>query len=228
VLVGFSIGTRVILGALERAGGNVRMLRGVYFLGSALTRDTTLTRDCLPRGMKIVNYHSPLRDRVNRISFTFMNELPAGGQAGFDDTDVFDNYRVSCAHAHKGVGIHADYSQLAPAIGYIALFREGVLVGGEVAHNLTTPVGTGKIWWNKVLRVRGVIDGIEQELEIEQHNLVADYFRALAVGPDGARRRVARGANMHALLMELGVKSRTARASRTGDRPPSTAIGGNR
>ncbi|MFO7870173.1 MAG: hypothetical protein R6V03_01930 [Kiritimatiellia bacterium] len=205
VLVGFSIGSRVILRAMEDSRGSLKFLRGIYFLGSAMTRDTSINPEYLPDGMKIINYHSPLRDKVHRMAFNFMEDKPAGGCVGFGDEKVFENYAVSCTHAHKGVGVHIDYSQLAHAIGYIALLKERIMIPGETSFNVVTPVGEGDVWWNKILRMEYVVDGEKNTLEIEQHNINADYFRAVAVSPDGDRRRVARGSNIHAILEELDV-----------------------
>lgn len=203
VLVGYSVGSRVVLRALEASGGNLKQLKGVYFLGSAMTKDTTLAKDVLPSGMKIINYHSPLKDSVHQLAFSFMNTEDAGGRVGFDDAKVFDNYRVSCSHAHKGVGVHIDYSQMAGAIGYVALFKEGVQIQGKTSLNLKSQVGQGDVWWNKVLRWPCKIDGAIQEVEIEQNSLNANYYRALVESPDGKRRRVARGSNVHAILRKL-------------------------
>ena len=82
VLVGYSVGSRVVLGALAARKGKLKALQGVYFLGSAMPRDTSLAKDVLPAGMKIVNYHSPLRDKVHKTAFSFMSDLPAGGEVG--------------------------------------------------------------------------------------------------------------------------------------------------
>ena len=203
VLVGFSVGSRVVLRALEESGGNLKQLKGVYFLGSAMTKDTTLARDVLPSKMKIINYHSPLKDSVHRLAFAFMNMEDAGGRVGFDDAKVFDNYRVSCSHVHKGVGVHIDYSQMADAIAYVALFKEGVQIQGKTSLNWRSQVGEGDVWWNKVLRWPCKIDGKVQEVEIEQNSLNAKYYRALVESTDGKRRRVARGSNVHAILKKL-------------------------
>ncbi len=198
VLVGYSVGTRVILRALEQIPSELKHLKAIYFLGSAMTRDTTLAKKlALPEGMKIVNYHSPTRDKVHAISFNFMNTDPAGGQAGFKDETVFENYAVSCAHAHKGVGVHIDYSQLAVAIGYLELHRAGIRIPGDISFNIETAVMEGDSWWNKIHRVESPSRGM---IEIEQHNMRADYFRALRVDKEGKRRRIARGGNLHAIL----------------------------
>jgi pimeloyl-ACP methyl ester carboxylesterase len=203
VLIGFSIGSRVLLGALDNSNGKLDMLRGVYFLGSAMTRDTTLDRARLPRDMKIFNYYSPRWDIVHQTSFNFMNRVAAGGLRGFTDTEVFENYAVSCTHTHKGVGVHIDYSQLAVAIAYMTLYKEGIVLEGRAGINLETSVGEGELWWNKVWRVPCRIDGTLETVEIEQNNVVAEYFRALLIKPDGDRKRIARGSNMHAVLKEI-------------------------
>ena len=204
VIIGFSVGSRVVLRAIEQSGGDLRMLRGVYFLGSAMTRDTTIATKYLPQGMKIVNYHSPSRDSVHRIAFNFMADIPAGGQVGFEDESAFDNYAVSCAHAYKGVGPHIDYSQLAYAIGYVALFKERVFVQGDTAYNIPTRVSGGDVWWNKILRMDYTSNEQAGTLEIEQLNMNLDYFRAVFISGSGERRRLARGNNLHAILDELG------------------------
>ena len=209
VLVGFSVGSRVVLGALDAHKGKLRALQGVYFLGSAMAKDTSLSKNVLPAGMKIVNYHSPLRDKVHETAFSYMSDLPAGGEVGYDDTTVFDNYAVCCTHAHKGIGVHIDYSQLAVPIGYIALFKKGILVPGALSFNLDGEVGEGDVWWNKVLRVSAVVDGKQVTAVIEQSNMRADYFRALMIKKDGTRERIARGPNLHAILTFLKVDAQT-------------------
>lgn len=205
VLVGYSIGSRVVLDALAASKNRPRMLRGVYFLGSAMTRDTTIDRSRLPVGMKITNYHSPVRDTVHQVAFNFIEEIPAGGRAGFADTNVFENLAVSCSHIYKAALPHTDYSQLAHSIGYVALLKERVFVPGDTSMNIPSPVGDGNVWWNKILRMECVIEEQPCTLEIEQLNLDRDYFRAIVVLADGTRRRVARGKNIHAILNHLGV-----------------------
>ncbi|MCK5850931.1 MAG: DUF726 domain-containing protein [Kiritimatiellae bacterium] len=209
VLIGFSVGSRVILRALEETGGNLKMLRGVYFLGSAMTKNTTIKKTCLPSGMKIINYHSPSRDTVHQLAFNFMEEIQAGGRVGFDDKNVFDNYAVSCAHAHKGIGPHIDYSQLAYAIGYVALLKERIFIPGKTDYNIATPVAKGNVWWNKILRMDYTIKGKPCTLQIEQYNLNLSYFRAISISANGKRKRLARGNNIHAIIDNLNVLPKT-------------------
>lgn len=212
VLVGFSVGSRVVLKSLDATEKELKGLRGVYFLGSAMTKDTTLAnRVALPEGMKITNYHSPLRDIVHRVSFNFMSESPGGGQVGFDDDQVFENYAVSCAHAHKGFGIATDYSGLAEAIAYLELHEYGITIPGRTKPNWETAVMEGDVWWNKI-RTTSVpgADGSTSEVELEQNTMRPGYYRALRVGEDGKRSRIARGENLHAILKELGIRAGAA------------------
>ena len=209
VLVAFSVGSRVVLGALEARKGNLKALQCVYFLGSAMRKDVRLPENVLPAGMKIVNYHSPLRDKVHRTAFSFMSDIPAGGEAGYDDATVFDNHAVSCTHAHKGVGVHIDYSQLAVPIGYIELFKNGFRAPGKLSFNFDFKVGQGDVWWNQVLRVLAVQDGKQVPVVIEQSNMRASYFRALMIKKDGTRERIARGKNLHSILTFLKVDPKT-------------------
>ncbi|MED5586935.1 MAG: DUF726 domain-containing protein [Verrucomicrobiota bacterium] len=208
VLVGFSVGSRVILGALRETGKPLQNLRGIYFLGSAMTRDTTLKdRVALPDGMRIINYHSPGRDMVHSAAFNFMSKVPAGGQVGFDDLAVFENRRVACSHAHKGVGVHIDYSGLAVAIASMEIYKMGIRIPGKMKPNLVTRVGQGSTWWNKVLPVEVTWNNARERIEIEQHNMHHNYFRAVRVSQSGKRYRIARSENLHAILGYLGVAS---------------------
>jgi hypothetical protein len=203
VIVAFSVGTRVALQSLESTESELKGLRGVYFLGSAMTKDTTLkNRKSLPKGMKITNYHSPIRDMVHRMAFNFMSETPPGGQVGFDDGKVFENYPVSCAHAHKRVGIATDYSGLAEAIAFLELYEQGVTISGCTKMNWKTPVVKGEMWWNKIhtLSLRS------GTVELEQHLMRPGYYRAVSVEKNGKRKRIARGDNLHAILQELGIE----------------------
>ena len=205
VVIAFSVGSRVVLKSLDSTESELKGLRGVYFLGSAMTKDVTLSnRAALPKGMKITNYHSPTRDLVHQLAFNFMSEVPPGGQVGFDDTDVFENYPVSCAHAHKGVGIATDYSGLAEAIAYLELYEYGVSVPGRTKLNWKTAVMEGELWWNKLRTLEVEKHGT---VELQQHTARPGYYRAVRVAEDGKRKRIARGENLHAILEELGVRA---------------------
>lgn len=201
VLVAFSVGSRVILKSLEATKAELEGVRGIYFLGAAMPKDMTLSnRSALPDGMRITNYHSPTRDLVHRMAFNFMSDVPPGGQVGFDDEQVFENYAVSCAHAHKGIGIATDYSGLAEAIAFLELHEHGVTIPGRTKLNWKTPVMEGDTWWNKIAVVGG------GNVHLEQHTMRPGYYRALRVEEDGDRKRIARGENLHAILQKVSVR----------------------
>ncbi|MFT5467293.1 MAG: pimeloyl-ACP methyl ester carboxylesterase [Verrucomicrobiales bacterium] len=205
VLVGFSIGSRVVLRALEQTENQLKHLQAIYFLGSAMPRDTTMrSRAALPDGLNIISYHSPVCDLALQTAFEFMYEIPAGGRFGFEDDDVFVNLPVSCTHVHAGVGAHTDYSVLAEPIGAMELFRQGVFIGGSMKPNQETAVLESGILWNSVLRLTTEAG---TEVEIEQHNLRNEYYRALRLEPNGERRRFARGESLQAILDEIGAES---------------------
>lgn len=208
VIVGFSVGSRVVLRALESIETPLKGLQAVYFLGSAMTKETTLkARTALPASMKITNYHSPNRDVVHQVAFNFMSASPAGGQVGFDDEAVFENYAVACTHAHKG-GLAIDYSGLAEAIAYLELWDRGVVRPGKTKINVETAVMKGDFWWNKLRRIEvRDPDGGKMLVEFEQHNTRPGYFRALRVKEDGKRSRVSRGENLHAIMMAIGASA---------------------
>jgi hypothetical protein len=208
VIVGYSIGTRVVLRALEQTDGKMKMLKGVYFLGSAMNRDITIKPKHLPSGLKIVNYHSPKRDQVHQLAFHFMEEIPAGGRLGFDDTSVFENYTVACSHTHKPIAPHIDYSQMAQPIAYIALMDQRMHLPGKTSFNLKNKVNGSAVWWNKIIRIPCKLKGKSCVLELEQQNMNKDYFRAVAEYPDGTRVRVARGNNIHAIIDSLNILPR--------------------
>ena len=136
-----------------------------------MTKDSTLReRDAMPKGMWITDYHSRLRDIVHSVSFEFMSASAGGGQVGFDDEKVFENYDVSCAHAHKGIGIATDYSGLAEAIAFLELYEHGVVIPGRTKVNWESSVMGGDLWWNKI-RTVSVPDreGDSATVELEQH-----------------------------------------------------------
>jgi len=171
-----------------------------------MTADTRFAgSSALPKGMRIVNYYSTTLDLVHRTAFRFMNDVPAGGQAGFEDEVVFDNREVSCSHVHKGIAVHIDYSGLAQAIGAVELYRQGLRLPGTVKWNLKTKVEEGTGWWNTVVAVEGKVDGVVGAVKIEQHAMRPGYYRALGTRVNGKRVRLARGASLHALLDAVGV-----------------------
>ena len=208
VLVGFSIGSRVILDALAQTTNQLQYIEGVYFLGSAMTNDASISSSPLPTGMRITNYHSPNRDKVHSMAFTFMSDSEAGGRTGFSDTNLFHNLPVCCTHAHKGVGVHIDYSQLAQPIAEISLSKRGITTPGTVRYNSTQSIDDKNSWWNTVL-LKEMPYG--ESITIEQSNLNSNYYRAIRITEGGKRERVARGYGLQAVLGYAVHKSRRMR-----------------
>lgn len=217
VLVGFSVGTRVLLHSLQTTTTELQGLQGLYFLGSAMTKDTTLeNRTALPKGMKITNYHSPTRDFVHRLAFNLVSEVPPGGQLGFDDVQLFENLPVSCAHAHKGLAIATDYSGLAEAIAFLELHQAGIEVPGRTKLNWEMPVDDSELWWNTI--------SLQNQVALEQHSMRPGYYRAVRVGGDGKRTRIARGENLHAILKALAMADGVQSEQRQSRKFPFFAV----
>ena len=88
--------------------------------------------------------------------------------------------------------MHIDYSQLAYAIGEIALTQESIPTPGRTRLNWNSKINDRNTWWNTVLA--------QDQLLIEQNTLNANYYRAIKQHPDGTRRRVARGYGLQSVL----------------------------
>lgn len=201
VIVGYSLGCRVVAGALQKAAAPLRGVRGVYFLGAALPHDFALDAKGLPPGMKIVSYYSSGFDDVLKIPFFNAEGTEAGGEVGFDDTRHFVNRHTVCTHIHKGGPLARDYSTMAPAIGYLALLNEKIFIQDSPArYNLATAVMAGSVNWNDVATFEA------QPLPVLlQQNAITGLWRAVTVDQGGKRVRKAWGANPHAILKELGL-----------------------
>ena len=201
VIVAYSTGARVLAKSLNHGKSTLKSLRGIYFLGAALPHTFRLNRTILPEGMQIVNYYSPYFDDILKIPFYNAEGVKAGGEVGFDDTDGFQNYRTVCTHLHKGGPIQRDYSDLAPAIAYLSLFKEGIFLEGEPANfNLEMPVAAGSLHWNDLLRV----ETPEHDILIQQ-NVNTNHYRAVAIDGEEKRSRKAWGRNLHSVLKKVGL-----------------------
>ena len=210
VICAFSVGTREVLGALENIETPLKHLQAIYFMGSALSSDSTLkNRKALSNDFRIVNYHSPKRDLVHSIAFNFMSELPAGGKTGFQDETLFLNLPVSCTHAHKGIGVHIDYSILAQAIVQMELWRAGYRLPGKTNINWENEVGEGDYFWNQVWQSQALVEGKQEQLSFEQFTLRPGSYRVVLESDNDAsneRRRLARSRSLHTLFKRYSVE----------------------
>lgn len=198
-LIGYSLGSRVVAESLKCGDDKLKNLRGIYFLGSALNHDYQIEIKKLPLGLQINNYYSPLFDQVLKTSFHVIEGSKAAGEVGFDDKVTVNNYRTVCTHAYKGGFLRRDYSDLAPALAYLALFNENILLKGKpVSFNIEMPVMKGAINWNNIVRFK-----CKNGIMLVQHNANTNWFRAVYIDKHGKRRRKAWASNMHSLLEKL-------------------------
>ena len=199
VFIGYSLGSKVIAESLKYPDSELKYLRGIYFLGSALPTDYQLDSKILPKDFKIINYYSDYLDTVLGLSYYVAEGTKAGGEVGFDDEKNFINLRTVCTHVYKGGPLQRDYSNLAEAIGYLSLFKEGIFLNeGEPNFNLEWSVASGMVNWNNILELK---EGSKIYL-IQQH-VNTGYYRLLSVDEQGKRTRKGWGRNLHTLLEEL-------------------------
>ncbi|HXK48834.1 MAG TPA: DUF726 domain-containing protein [Clostridiales bacterium] len=199
VIIGYSLGSRVVSKALSLADRELKYLKGIYFMGSAMPNDFRPDISKLPPGMKIINYYSKFFDTVLKMSYSYAEKNEAGGEVGFSDS-AFVNYRTVCTHVHKGGPVQRDYTELAEPIGYLSLMKEGIFYKESyIGHNMEMPVLNGGIQWNDI-----VIYDHPRKILIQQ-NMTTGHYRAVEITADGGRTRVAWGNSLHAILDGLGM-----------------------
>lgn len=199
VIVGYSLGSKIVSKALELCGNNLKYIQGIYFLGSAMPDDFRPDISKLPAGMKIINYYSKFFDTVLKMSYSYAEKNEAGGEIGFSD-GAFVNYRTVCTHVHKGGPVQRDYTELAEPIGYLSLMEQGIFYKEDYNdHNIEMPVMDGEIQWNDIVQYESPSSILFQQ------NMTTGHYRAVEIAADGGRTRVAWGNSLHALLDELGL-----------------------
>lgn len=198
-IVGYSLGTRVVAESLRHGDTPLHFLRGIYFLGSALPHTYKLDEKLLPKEVKVMSYYSPYLDEVLKISFYNAEGIKAGGEVGFDEVGIVQNYRTVCSHVHKGGPLQRDYSNLASAIGYLSLGREGIYIKeGSSKFNFEIRVNSGALHWND-----SIIFQRDSHTILIQQNVYTFHYRAVSIDPKGVRIRRAWGSNLHLILKEL-------------------------
>ena len=208
VLVSYSLGCRVVSQALTQMHQPLKQVLGVYFMGAAMTADSTVHQNCLPEGAWISNYYSPHFDEALKFSYYNAEGAHAGGEVGFSDSTLFQNYRTCCTHVHKGGPLQRDYSNLAGAILEQSLLRAGIdLPGHKPGLNLVLPVFSGVMHWNDILAVRHE----DQTLLIQQH-VNTRHYRLVAVSAKGKRRRLGWSRSLGPLLEKHELLAETVQA----------------
>ena len=198
VIVGYSLGTRLVTKALESGKNELNYLKGIYYLASAVPKNINPKINILPKGMKIISYYSKLFDEVLKISFRFQEGIVAGGEVGFDDTTTFINYRTVCTHVNKGGPIQRDYSNMASAIAMLTLFNENIFIEGKpLKYNLDMLVMDGEIQWNDIIEF-----DTNYKILIQQ-NVNTYHYRAVEIAENGLRTRRAWGKDLHMILQGL-------------------------
>ena len=198
VIVGYSLGTRLVTKALESGKNELKYLKDIYYLASALPKNIKPKINILPKGMKIISYYSKFFDEVLKISFRFQENIAAGGEVSFEDTTLFRNYRTVCTHVHKGGPIQRDYSNMAPAIAMLTLFKENIFIEGEpLKYNLDMLVMDGEVQWNDIIEF-----DTNYKILIQQ-NVNTYHYRAVEIDSNGFRTRRAWGSDLHMILKGL-------------------------
>ena len=163
----------------------------------------------LPKGMKIINYYSSNFDHALKISFFNAEGIEAGGEVGFEQTALFQNYRTASTHVHKGGPVPRDYSEMAEAVAYLALYQQKIHLLGDMLGE-TIVEQEGQECLDLVEAIRGLakahrtgdeeagerLIALIRELPLEKTRLVAKafatYFQLVNLAEDEERVRVLR------------------------------------
>ncbi len=205
-LIGHSLGTYLIVKAFEHQHTPLRMLRGVFFLGAAVLRNYTINSTALLPKFKIINYYSEYFDKVLPLVYNVEGRR-AGGQVGFDDITHFKNFRTTCTHGYKGIGIHRDYSTLAEAIGYITMLKENIFIPNNQDFQIKTK-GVIK-WimrtaWHDIFELTGNSLGENRTFLIQQRWNTHTY-RVVIKDEKGDFHELVNGKSLHAMLRALSL-----------------------
>jgi len=185
-IIGYSLGTRIVLEAMNQSRDELKMLRGVFFLGSALPVESTVTSNALRKGQRIVSYYSKKDSTLGKY-FRATESVEAGGHAGFLDEGTFLNLETFYDHS--------EYCELINPLCDIILYEEGshTLIG---QYRTCQPSESGS-GWNSLYTFAGrrAEDG---QLLIQYRN---SRYRALRM--DAKPVCVAESDNLHLLLKNL-------------------------
>jgi len=198
VLIGYSLGTRLLASSLKEYEQPLKSLLGVYFLGSALPHNHQFADIDLPEGMKISSYHSSKFDSVLKFSFYHAEGIRAGGEMGFQD-QLVTNHRTACSHIPFKTPIQRDYSSLAPSIVWQTYYRQNKLLSSNQDFKIgqvKLPAGSGNMHWNEIYR--------EGDITIEK-NTNGEIYRAVQADEKSKRSTIAWHHNMHDLLVQIGL-----------------------
>lgn len=180
-LIGYGLGTKVILESLKKQKKSLKNLKGIYFLGTTLARNSKLRNPrILPKGVKIINFYSPQYDSV-------LKSLPqSAGIKGFK-MHYFQNLKTDASHSPRDDECH--FFNLANSIGYFIAYNEGYTIANkQIKCDLSS---TPRNRWNNLIDLGTA--WIQQNACPESTN----YFRIV----DKKKNRVlSKDCNLHHLI----------------------------
>jgi len=195
-VVGFSLGCRVILDAVDRIVREGRRVRGLFLLGAAVDYREPIYMAAKHAEFGLFNYYSPKRDTVLNKFYKSVEGYPASGSHGFVDLGQGENfarnYRVACSH-RLGNG----YTMVAEAIAEMILHFENKTVSGDVERSGEVETLGGHVLWNNIYR-RG-------HLLIQRGPVITDALRChyRLIDRSAKNKRLAWSRTLSPLLREI-------------------------
>ena len=140
-LIGYGLGTKVILESLNKQKKSLKNLKGIYFLGTTLPKNSKLRNPrILPKGLKIINFYSPKYDKV-------LKSLPqSAGIKGFK-MQYFQNFKTDASHSPRDD--ECNFFNLTNSIGYFIAYNEGYTIATkQIKCDLSS---TPRNRWNNII-----------------------------------------------------------------------------
>jgi pimeloyl-ACP methyl ester carboxylesterase len=130
-LIGHSLGAKVVAEALKKPSHELKMLKGIYFMGAAFPSDTELKGIKLPDDLKIINFYSPEYDLMLKEEYrrSTLYQKEAGGRVGFIDNTLFVNLKTDASHSPSDD--KCNFLNMATAIGFLIAKKEGYTTEGK-------------------------------------------------------------------------------------------------
>jgi len=180
-LIGYGLGTKVILESLNKQKKKLKNLKGIYFLGAAMPNTSKLRNfRILPKGIKIINFYSPKYDSVLK------SQPQLAGINGFKK-HYFQNFKTEASHSPRDD--KCNYYNLTNTLGYFIAYNEGYTIATKKINcDLSS---TPRNRWNNIIDLG--TSWIQQNACPESTN----YFRIV----DKKRNRVkSKDCNLHHMI----------------------------
>jgi hypothetical protein len=142
-IIGYSLGTKVIVEALNLRKDKFNMLKGIYFIGAAIPESTKINTKILPNNFKIINFYSPKYDQVLKKIYNIAENPSAflgfgdraGGEKGFKDENIFKNFKTNSSHLNID---DCGFMNMGYSIGYLIAMNEKLNIKSsdcKISHN---------------------------------------------------------------------------------------------